>query len=264
MFKKEDFIDGDVFEYLSKELGLIYTDGHDLLNAINNKFILSHNSDACILPEGKRIRPMNLPKPRTCDFEWKNIPSILIKLFAQNADVRDKRIIPIPIGLERTRWFPHLHKREILQDAISKDIKKNGLVYLNAHPNNNVQSRTHLYDVMNNKEWCTKEFGKNGINNYEHFLVRLKSHKFVFCPDGNGMDTHRTWETLYVGSYPIVERHYFTEEFAKELPIVIVDDWSEVTEEFLNDKYIEFNNRNWNWDVLTFCWWKEKISKELK
>ncbi len=68
---------------------------------------------------------------------------------------------------------------------------------------------------------------------------RLASEfRFVACPRGNGVDTHRVWETLYRGSVPIV----IDNEWSRSLdylnfPIIRVLAWTEsnllkVVEEF--------------------------------
>ncbi len=35
---------------------------------------------------------------------------------------------------------------------------------------------------------------------------RLSEYKFWICPRGNGLDTHRAWEALYVGAVPVIKR----------------------------------------------------------
>jgi hypothetical protein len=52
----------------------------------------------------------------------------------------------------------------------------------------------------------------------------------VVSPEGIGMDCHRTWEALLLGCIPIVKRNGIASLYSS-LPILIVDDWSEVTRE---------------------------------
>jgi hypothetical protein len=47
------------------------------------------------------------------------------------------------------------------------------------------------------------EFGSNG-QNYENYIDNIYNHKFVICPEGNGIDTHRFWESLYLGVIPVI------------------------------------------------------------
>jgi hypothetical protein len=44
---------------------------------------------------------------------------------------------------------------------------------------------------------------------------------------GNGVDTHRLWETLYRGNFPIVKIDDWSTSLSKlNLPIIFVKDWS--------------------------------------
>ena len=60
--------------------------------------------------------------------------------------------------------------------------------------------------------------------------ARLASdYKFVVCPRGNGIDTHRFWETLYRGSIPIVESSNWAKYFQSHgVPMVVVSDFEEL------------------------------------
>lgn len=60
--------------------------------------------------------------------------------------------------------------------------------------------------------------------------ARLASdYKFVVCPRGNGIDTHRFWETLYRGSIPIVESSDWAKYFQSHgVPMLIVSDFEEL------------------------------------
>ncbi len=43
----------------------------------------------------------------------------------------------------------------------------------------------------------------NEAKDYEDYLVDLSMHRFVLCPDGNGIDCYRTLEAIYMGALPI-------------------------------------------------------------
>lgn len=66
------------------------------------------------------------------------------------------------------------------------------------------------------------------------FIHELASHAFVICPEGNGIDCHRVWEAMYVGTTPVVKRRWVWEHFATVFPIWIVDDWKEVARPLLD------------------------------
>jgi len=255
LITRGDLIDGDQFERLAGKYGLAYIETHEAKNRDLSGCILTHNSDGCILPKGKAIQPRP-PVQRTEDYNWGDVPDSVRVWFAQNADVRDERLIPIPIGLERDRWFPHLHKKDVILTL--PDVEKTGLLYLNFNPETH-WARPALYEMLG---WGTVEPRHNGVD-FLHYAQQIKRHRFVLCPDGNGMDTHRTWEALYLGSYPIVQRHVFTEEFVKILPLLVIDDWSEITEQFLCGKYEDFVSKEWCWEALKINYWENLIKEKM-
>lgn len=61
---------------------------------------------------------------------------------------------------------------------------------------------------------------------------RHKQAAFEASPRGNSIDCHRTWEALLLKSIPIVKSTPM-DPIYEGLPVVIVQDWSEVTEENL-------------------------------
>jgi hypothetical protein len=52
-------------------------------------------------------------------------------------------------------------------------------------------------------------------------------YAFVVSPHGNGLDCHRTWESLVLGNIVIVKRSSL-DPLYEGLPVVIVDDWREI------------------------------------
>ena len=60
-------------------------------------------------------------------------------------------------------------------------------------------------------------------------LHTLATYSFIACPAGNGLDTHRVWEALYVESVPIVKRSYPYEYFESlGMPLWVVDGFDEL------------------------------------
>ena len=63
----------------------------------------------------------------------------------------------------------------------------------------------------------------NKINSTENFQ-RLSEYKYCICPEGNGVDTHRFWEALYLKCVPIVINSTFINIIKKNtnLPMIIL------------------------------------------
>uniref|UniRef100_A0A914PU79 Exostosin GT47 domain-containing protein n=1 Tax=Panagrolaimus davidi TaxID=227884 RepID=A0A914PU79_9BILA len=63
--------------------------------------------------------------------------------------------------------------------------------------------------------------------------MKLGNSKFVLSPPGNGIDCFRTWESLSMGAVPIVLKSEL-QPLYDEMPVMVVNDWKEVTEESMN------------------------------
>jgi len=62
----------------------------------------------------------------------------------------------------------------------------------------------------------------------KRFAQEMNEYKFVACPRGNGIDTHRFWETLYRGSVPIVIASKWSNSLKYlDLPLIEVSNWAE-------------------------------------
>ncbi len=267
MLTEADLITGDKFKAIAEKYGLVYIPTHEtpkLLSKIRTQpmtefGIVTHRSDGAILSPGQVFNPR--PMERDLDFEWQNVPDNIKWWFCQNCDVKDDRLIPIPLGMENDEWTLPQNKKEIIISLANVEIQKRGTVYLNVNRATNFE-RPQIYHLLEEEPWCMTEYGKNG-DDYTRYARMIRGHKFTLCPEGNGMCTHRFWEALYLGSFPIVRRRVFAESFAELLPILVVDNWSEVTKDFLAKKYQEFTNRNWAWGALKIDYWEKLIRDRL-
>lgn len=95
--------------------------------------------------------------------------------------------------------------------------------------------------------------------------ARIASHyKFVFCPRGNGIDTHRVWESLYRGSVPVLIQTPWS-SFLRELglPLFLIDkveDLYEISPETFSKFYQSFMDERERYDrLLTNEYWINHI-----
>ena len=69
----------------------------------------------------------------------------------------------------------------------------------------------------------------------------LRKYAFVASPQGNGIDTHRTWEAFYFKCVPIVLRSFMSEHYEHiKLPVWVIDSYDELNgldENLLRNKY---------------------------
>ena len=88
----------------------------------------------------------------------------------------------------------------------------------------------------------------------------MSQYAFVISPQGNGLDCHRTWEALCIGSIPIVKTCGLDSLF-DDLPVWIVGDWSEVTKENMIKKIEEFRNKTFKYEKLTLAYWRNILAQ---
>jgi len=202
--------------------------------------------------------------PRWYDFVLKNIPDNVVKWFCQNCEIENEKLIPIPVATENKYCCARVHKQEKMLSKVinQKPFRDRKLALLQGNVWTNPRARVKSYELFRGKDWITIKTGINGAAYFDAYLENLCNHTFIFSPDGNGSDCVRTWEALYCGCIPIVQRHVFTEYFAQYLPILIIDKWEDVTESRLRwfVSGVSQNLQNYNFDMLKMSYWKEKIN----
>ena len=243
-----------------KDVNIVYTNTNaasyffNVIRHLKQQFILITHSCDCRIEIGGIVRPDGSGQVQSV--EPFILPDNLIKWYSKNVNCINHRIESIPIGLENDRWFKECHKKEKMFAKLSEKKEYKNLVYVNFNLGTN-RDRLHPFTILRYKPFVTVIEGRNG-QNFDSYLDGIHNHKFVVCPEGNGMDTHRTWESLYMGSIPIEKRN-LNNRFYTDLPICFVDDWGQITKNFLESEFDRIKNRTWNFKMLTFEYWKDKI-----
>lgn len=225
-----DFIYGHRFRDLAKARGYYYARTELYKEQGFFGLMICHNSDKA----------------------FRTAPEGYLMVYSTNVDVVSDQVEPIPLGIKNPGWHPE--SLDMLRREQEKDISKAGLLYIHHNTATNLAERVPPYEMFAGVPWATV---RAGLADYPTYLRGINSHRFVLCPEGNGMDTYRMWESLYLGAIPIVKRRVFTEEFAKILPILVVDNWKEVVFQRLEEAWNKL--RGMNRDALAFSWWEKKI-----
>tara|TARA_B100000123_G_C25736040_1_gene431574 strand:- start:143 stop:985 length:843 start_codon:yes stop_codon:yes gene_type:complete len=199
-----------------------------ILNNIKTKFELYfHNSDS------------NFEKENLSLLDIENIT----KIYTQNINVPiTKKIMPLPIGIANSMWK---HGNiNIWNNVLIKKVEKSSNIYFNFNINTNKSKRNLCYNIIKSKNI---PFVSN--TNYENYLEILGKYKFCICPEGNGLDTHRFWECLYLKVIPICLKNKITEYYSTFFPIILLDKWEDLDVNLLVDFY---SNDKWNNYELLF------------
>jgi hypothetical protein len=187
----------------------------------------------------------------------------IIHWFAQNVVVSHPQITPIPIGLENL--FYYNHGVPLLFDKLKKNPKKKKtqmLMEFSLHTNPIV--RKPIYQLLKNHPLVNRLQDRLAAPRY---LEQLAEHQFVLSPPGNGLDCHRAWEAMYLGTVPIVESSVTTEFFKKlGLPLLVVKKWEEVSsfdEKKLSELYQQIQQKA-DTSALYYSYWQRKILENKK
>lgn len=186
--------------------------------------------------------------------------------YTVNNETSSSNVISLPLGITNNTNESRVHSiygnLDCMIQVINENIDLKNLVYMNFTISTYSSERKLVWNLFKDKDWVT--IGKiiTTIDGRITFLRQIKQHSFVLCPRGNGIDTHRLWETLYMGSIPIVRNNSALDEF-KDLPICFIDNWNDITYDFLQEELKRINNIKWNLDKLKISYWINRINNSL-
>jgi len=153
-------------------------------------------------------------------------------------DTVNPKLQSIPIGIANEIW-PHGNE-DVLTKIKNENNIKNNLIYANFNISTNFEERIH----------CMREITQKGVSisenkNFEDYLRELSKSFFNISPNGNGVDCHKTWESIYLKTIPILTNS-ININFYRDLPIIVIDNWSSfdtglLTEENYYKIWNEFN-----------------------
>jgi hypothetical protein len=170
----------------------------------------------------------------------------LVAWFATNVELRHPKLFSIPVGVG---------------NPIKCDISALARVRAEGTP------KAHLFeasfDVRTNlaeRLYCIEQTGiepepKRGWTEY---FTRLASSYFCISPAGNGVDCYRTWQALYLGAVPVVTRSVLTDQHP-DLPMLVLDDWSEFREIDFSAKLYERTWGEWSPEQIRLDRYLERV-----
>ena len=182
--------------------------------------------------------------------QFNNRPKCIDFWYTPNLNYKHQNLRPIPLGLANDYSKKNLTLDHITNKLNIKDNKdKLRKIYVNFVPNTNEKKRNNLIEILKNRKDVTFDLPNLSLDEYRD---KIFNHKYVLCPPGNGIDTHRLWETLYLGSTPVVEKIAGYEKYL-ELPIIFYENFNEINIKLLEEKYSSI--KNMSNDFLNIDYW---------
>jgi hypothetical protein len=192
---------------------------------LNDFFLITHNSDENIEPTDNVIDILKCNK--------------LIKWFSQNVAFEHDKLQLIPIGIANSMWQHGISAFKKINFETNKLYIKKQHVYFNFNIITNQKKRRPCFELLKNKVTWQDTISPN------LYLHNLKDFQFCICPEGNGLDTHRLWECLYLKVVPIVIDSPFTKILLKnKVPLVVLKCWEDFDPLALNYSDYSFDEIN--------------------
>jgi len=253
---------------------LLLGDGIDNFQIPNTPFVLvTHHGDQSM--PGSSISKAN---------EILNSPN-LVHWFSQNLTKNDNpKLTQIPIGinyhsiylgeLPSLTWGEGVIETPIEQEKYLESINKKPYyerelkAYINFKNQQHPEKRHNEKQTKSDRVLALEQIPKDLTVIEENTVKRRKTwenmakYAFAVSPLGNGLDCHRTWEILALGSIPIVKKST-NDPLYKDLPVLIVNEWSDISEKLLKDTIDKFKDTKFNMDKVTNKYWVDLIMEKV-
>lgn len=207
-------------------------------------------------PSAKVVLVVHNSDQTFTESDFHKVSPYVAKVYAVNCEAVSA--IPLPLGFRDDQYASHSVLKAI---GAEPPVPRTIPVLLNFLLATNPTERTAAYDAFKDKPFCHSDpeylhmdyaksltfTDKTVIQKRVDFYRTLKRCRFAICPPGNGKDTHRIYECIYLGVIPIVKTS-FLDRLYRQLPVWIVQEWSDVTEITINRLFPPIQ---WNqYDIL--------------
>lgn len=115
-----------------------------------------------------------------------------------------------------------------LQSEFSKRREPKWELYANFRTDTNPSARLELWKQCERSNRITTGAYEISSSGRQADLSNIRNFGLVVCPEGNGKDTHRLWEVLYLGSIPVVLKNSYQHSLLSRLrlPVIGIKAWS--------------------------------------
>ena len=200
----------------------------------------------------------------------------ILKVFCVNYDLNydHYKIKCIPLGIDY-HTYTKKNINPIEQEKILFNIYKNSIPFekrldkcysffhflmYDRHNMDRYKAKDALdkvnFNVFREKKISNSESWINNENIREETWKNMVKYKWIISPHGNGLDCHRTYEAIALGCIPVVKSSSLDIMY-KDMPIIILNDWNEISLELLKSKTEEALKKSKK--TITLDYWKDII-----
>lgn len=182
----------------------------------------------------------------------------IIKWYGINVTHTDPKIVPLPLGIENQHYFvcgiPAVFKIIMRRSAPRKD-----KIFYGFTVSTNPAERQPALDVVSKHP---DGESLRSLRGFYFYLAHMRNYKLVLSPPGSSVEGHRNWDTLYIGSVPIVKKSITTDYFKKiGVPLLVIENWNDlatINSATISTLYTETKAAS-DPETLTMDYWVKKI-----
>jgi len=184
------------------------------------------------------------------------VPNNIKLIYANNINTENPRFRYLPMGRD--------FRSSALFSKIKPTYKKDCLCYCNYSISTHSQ-REELYNSIKDKQFIEFEHMGKFLDysmSRRDFYNKVSKSKFTICPRGNGIDTFRFWDSIYLGAIPIVVKEAVFHDYLYDLPILFLDsyeDFAKLNRKFLEENYQNMLRKKYNYNKLLLSYWINEI-----
>jgi hypothetical protein len=155
-----------------------------------------------------------------------------LHIYAINTTVQHPQLTTVPLG------FPDSGLKHL--SSIKPSTDRYIEIYSNFLVGTNVVARSECLKAFEGDPRVLRK-EPEGRSQSEYYEDMCHS-KFVLCPEGTGLDTHRVYEALACGATPVV-LHSSLDDLYSKLPVCILNSWTDPF--YISDKQPILNVKEW-------------------
>lgn len=179
---------------------------------------------------------------------FNEIPPNIKRLYITNTDIVGERVRKLPYGIH-----PDKKKRiwEIRQEIANRPKFYRCYVNFTSYTMERYSLLSFYQHKQDNFFCCQVD------KLWDDYAKEIGASEFVLCPEGNGLDSYRIWETHYLGSLPVMKATKGSKLY--EIPRVEVTSYDQVSIDAMPDL------TKWDRQVSDYAklsYWKDVINND--
>lgn len=181
------------------------------------------------------------------------------KIYCQNLNLHSlskhsNKLKHLPIG----HCFHNNYNKSGLIESSMENFKFNQKINKLLIPYHNITNESRAQEINFFKGKTFSDHADK--SNHLSYLENLSRYKFALSLHGAGVDCHRHWEILSMGSIPLIKSSFLDSLF-DDLPVILYKDISEITEDYLSSQYKKIKHLLNNRKKLYRKFWIDEFKK---